>query len=131
MHRSPHGTGARRRGAALVLLGSAACAIAPAQAQVTCDSLSAQIETRIRASGVTGFSLRTLDVAETTPGKVVGSCGQGAKKIVYLKTAEASAATAPGPARATPKSPPRQSDDGILTECKDGTMSVGGTCGRR
>ena len=123
--------GAPLRTVALTLLSGLVSAIAPAQAQVTCDSLSAQIEARIRASGVTAFSLRTLDVAEAATGKVVGSCDKGAKKIVYLQTAANPAAAASGPARPTPRSPPRPSDDGILTECKDGTMSVGGTCGKR
>lgn len=127
----PTALGARHRTAALVLLSGLAGAIAPAQAQVTCESLSAQIDARIRASGVTRFSLRTLDVAEAAPGKVVGSCDKGAKKIVYLQTAADSVAAASGPARPMPKSPPRPSDDGILTECKDGSMSVGGTCGKR
>ncbi len=123
--------GAPLRTAALTLLGGLVGAIAPAQAQVTCESLSAQIEARIRASGVTAFSLRTLDVAETSPGKVVGRCDKGAKMIVYLQTAANPAAAASGPARPMPKGPPRPSDDGILTECKDGTMSVGGSCGKR
>jgi hypothetical protein len=129
--------GARHRIAALMLLGGLAGAIAPAQAQVTCESLSAQIEARIRASGVTSFSLRTLDVGETAPGKVVGSCDKGAKKIVYLQSAASSAAPATSPARAaTPAGPAApaargKAGDDILTECKDGSMSVGGTCGKR
>jgi hypothetical protein len=131
MKHSLHPSGASHPSAALVLLGCVAFTIAPARAQVTCESLSAQIEARIRAAGVTSFSLRTLDLAEAAPGKVVGSCDRGAKKIVYLQTAAGSAAAAAGPTRPAPRTTPRRVDDGILTECKDGSMSVGGDCGRR
>jgi hypothetical protein len=83
----------------------------------TCESIRAEIEAKIRASGVARFTLATVATDAKVTGKVVGSCDLGTRKIVYL------------PAElATPPAAARSSDDAILTECKDGTVSVGGDC---
>jgi hypothetical protein len=74
----------------------------------TCDALRERIETKIRAAGVETFTLAVVDAAASVPGKMVGTCERGAKKIVYV----------------------RDQADAILTECKDGTVSVGGRCGK-
>jgi hypothetical protein len=79
-----------------------------AMATDTCDELRAQIETKIRTAGVEQFALAVVDAAASAPGKVVGTCERGAKKIVYV----------------------RGQGDAILTECKDGSVSVGGRCGK-
>ena len=81
-----------------------------ASAASNCDDLQAQIDAKIRAAGVTSFRLTTVAADATVSGKVVGTCERGSKKIVY----EADA--------------PRRSNDKILTECKDGSVSVGGDC---
>lgn len=106
-----------------------AFAALPAAAQSNCDAIAAQIDSRIRAGGVTSFTLRTVDASQNEPGKVVGQCDKGAKKIVYLQKpgTVASSGTA---ASAAPRPAPRRADDEILTECKDGSMSIGGTCGK-
>jgi hypothetical protein len=53
---------------------------------------------------------------------VVGSCELGSKKIVYQReVGSAPPGAGPAPARS-----PEDAD--ILTECKDGTVSVGGDC---
>ncbi len=85
---------------------------APAGAAETCEAIQARIDAKIRASGVQAFTLRTVDAAAKIEGKVVGSCDLGTKKIVYAQG---------GPA-------PRPGKDAILTECKDGTVSLGGDC---
>ena len=79
----------------------------------TCEALHSQIDAKIKASGVTQFTLLIVNTTDTAPGKVVGTCAQGAKKIVYARTD--SAAAAPATAAATPK--------GMLTECKDGSVT--------
>lgn len=84
----------------------------PAGAAETCEAIQARIDAKIRASGVQAFTLRTVDAAAKVDGKVVGSCDLGTKKIVYAQTS--------APARAVP--------DAILTECKDGSVSMGGDC---
>lgn len=83
-----------------------------ANAASNCDDILAQIDAKIRAAGVTRFTLTTVDVDATVSGKIVGSCERGSKKIVYETETPA----------------PRRGSDGILTECKDGSVSNGGDC---
>jgi hypothetical protein len=88
-----------------------------------CEALRTQIESKIAAAGVARFSVVTLDADAQAPGQVVGSCELGSKKIVYQRE-DASTAAASTPAAA----PSSSNDEAILTECKDGTVSVGGDC---
>jgi len=89
-----------------------------------CEALRAQIESKIAAAGVARFAVLTVDANAQAPGQVVGSCDLGTRKIVYQRdgAAASDAATAP---RAAPAS---AQEEAILTECKDGTVSVGGDC---
>lgn len=91
-----------------------------ASAASNCDDISAEIDAKIRGAGVMRFTLATVTADATVSGKVVGTCERGSRKIVY----EAEA-TSPSPA---PSPALRRSNDGILTECKDGSVSVGGDC---
>lgn len=90
----------------------------------SCDALMPEIEAKIRASGVTQFSLTAVDAADAPAGgRIVGSCDLGTKRIVYE----------PGPSNPTPPAarpaPPRPREEPpILTECKDGTVTLGGDC---
>ena len=89
-----------------------------AHAATGCEQLRSEVEGKIAAGGVTRFSVTVVDAnAPLTSGKVVGSCELGSKKLVYetTPTAAAPAARAPGSER-------------ILTECRDGTVSMGGAC---
>ena len=85
--------------AALLLLTASAAGHAS-----NCDAIRAQVEAKVRASGVTAFSLSIVDSNASVAGKVVGGCDLGTKKIVYLPAAP------------------------ILTECKDGSVSRSGDC---
>ncbi len=89
----------------------------------TCETLRAQIETKIRVAGVTVFTLEVVDASQTAAGRVVGTCDQGAKKIVY-----AQGPSADRPPAVAAKPPATRRTDAILTECKDGSVSVGGDC---
>ena len=95
-----------------------------ARAQDACETLRSEIEAKIRANGVVQFTVAVVDAnTDTTAnGQVVGACAQGARKIVY----ERQDGIAPSAA------PPRRAQDGepVLTECKDGTVTVGGDCRR-
>jgi hypothetical protein len=111
--------------------------IAAAGHAETCEVIKAQIESKIRAGGVASFSLDVVDAAETVDtakGRVVGTCGLGSKKIVYsvgpANPASASAASA-APRPAASPGQAGSKDSAILTECHDGSVSVGGDCKKK
>lgn len=133
-----------------ILALSLGCA-ATASLADNCDELRGQIDAKIKAAGVASYSLVVVDTAASAPGKVVGSCAKGSKKIMYAQSAlpasasasptgsapiaavKAATAAAMGPATPAPlvnkaKPPAKASTDNILTECRDGSTSVGGTC---
>jgi hypothetical protein len=107
----------RRSAVAALLLAAATVAAGTAHAQAaSCESLRAQIDTKVRASGASGYALTIVPADAKVAGKVVGQCELGSRKIVYITTAAASAP--PDAGREAP----------ILTECKDGTVTRGGDC---
>ena len=83
-----------------------------------CDAIRSQIEAKVRASGVAGFTLSTVEADTRVAGRVVGTCDLGTKKIVYL-------AANPSASEQAQSKPPTER---ILTECKDGSVSLGGEC---
>lgn len=85
-----------------------------------CDAIRRQIDAKVRTSGVTNFSLSVVDSNAKVNGKVVGTCDLGTKKVVYTK-ADSSPASRPG---SSPK------EAAIITECRDGTVTRGGDCGK-
>jgi Protein of unknown function (DUF1161) len=108
-----------------------------------CEALRAQIEGKIKAAGVASFTVTVVDTTASAAGKVVGSCDKGAKKIIYVQNPapggampaaapQASTAKAPASAAKAPasmaKAPTQAKRDAILTECKDGSTSIGGSC---
>ncbi len=101
------------------------CFTGAAGAAQSCDELRERIDAKVRASGATHYTVTTLD-ADATVGasaKVVGSCELGTKKIVYTRGEVGAVAAAPAPkVTARPRGEP------LLTECKDGSVSVGGDC---
>lgn len=107
-----------------------------AQAAEDCDMLRQKIEANIASKGVTGFTVTTVDAAADLPGQVVGTCSLGAKKIVYARSGTAAArplaSTRAAPVQAgtpRPGSAKRTTRDAdILTECRDGSVSLGGSC---
>jgi hypothetical protein len=112
-----------------------------------CEDIRGQIEAKIKSAGVASYSVTVVDAAVTAPGKVVGACAKGAKKIMYAQQAKPVAAVTTAPAAtvtarpaatpaqvvpaasaAKPKPAAKPPSDGVLTECKDGSVSVGGDC---
>jgi hypothetical protein len=147
---------------------------APSARADSCEAIRTDIEAKLRASSVVSYALLTVDLADTQPGKVVGSCAMGKKKIVYQAQGATAAqneptpiprpgqgpstggggGTTPAPGQATVVSTqqigsqgtrrgtvitstqipakgtpvPRAPASDYITECKDGSMSVGGEC---
>ncbi len=115
-----------------------------------CEDIRGQIEAKIKSAGVASYSVTVVDAAANAPGKVVGACAKGAKKIMYVQQAKPVAAVTTSPSAATaatsvrpaatpvPAAPPASAakpkprakppSDGVLTECKDGSVSVGSDC---
>jgi len=84
----------------------------------TCEELQQSIEARMRANGVTSFTVTPVDAAASAPGQVVGTCDQGRTKLLYVRGAATSAPAKPGPAASS----------GVITECADGRVLKEGTC---
>jgi len=76
---------------------------------IGCAELSGSIDARMRANGLSNFSLAVVDTAVLSPGKVVGTCDLGARKILYI--------VEPGAA-----------GRGVITECDDGRKVTNGPC---
>ena len=156
-HRRGTGTGARFAMASSGLVALACVLAAPATAQTptapsgdNCEVLRTQIETRIRGAGVVNVTLVVLDNAAVTAGRVLGTCGTGTRKIVQMDTNSTppnpNLVTAPTEAAAVRPAPRpyvrvgaragagagavARDDDDVITECKDGSMSIGGNCKR-
>lgn len=103
--------------AALALAGAAGTA----HAAEDCEALRTRIESKIAAAGVARFTVTVVDANASANGQVVGSCELGTKKVVYLKDAGAALA----PASAPTPAPAQGTDEPMLTECKDGTVTMG------
>lgn len=93
-------------------------AAGPAVAASNCEAIRDQIDAKVRTSGVQRFALAIVEGQAKVTGRVVGTCDMGSRKIVY------STDTAAG-GRAVVARP---RDEPLLTECKDGRVSVGGDC---
>lgn len=106
-----------------------ACVFASAASGASnCDEIMSQIDAKIRASGVSRFTLGTVDADAQVADKVVGTCDFGTKKIVYARGELPVSPPGGGSASDARSAPPRPRSEPILTECKDGSVLVGGDC---
>jgi Protein of unknown function (DUF1161) len=95
---------------------------------VTCEDLRAQVEARIRGAGVAEFTVAVVDAGASAPGKIVGTCDRGGKKLLYTQAAPVAAGTK-ALSEATPVlRRPAKKVEPILTECKDGSVSMNADC---
>ena len=51
----------------------------------SCEELKAEIEAKLKAKGVEGYSLEILPTDQVKDQKIIGSCEGGAKKISYSR----------------------------------------------
>lgn len=128
----------------ICLIPLALACLAPAAWADNCDAIRDGIASRVRAGGLVNASLVVVDAGAVKTGQVVGSCGNGTRRIVLLRgdrpaqaaandpmpaerpvaAAAAAAASATEPAPAASAAP----NDGIPTECKDGSIVIGPDC---
>jgi hypothetical protein len=87
-----------KRLAALLLLGMMSFG-GPAFGIVSCEDVKADIAKKIEANGVKAYTLEVVAKDKDAEGKVVGTCGGGASKIVYTR----GAAKAEKPAEKAPE----------------------------
>ncbi|MBA4422762.1 MAG: hypothetical protein C0390_06615 [Syntrophus sp. (in: bacteria)] len=57
----------------------------PAFAKKSCGELKSEIDAKLQAKGVKGYSLEIVPNENVKDGKVIGSCDGGTKKIVYKR----------------------------------------------
>ncbi len=58
----------------------------PALAEIkSCEELKAEIETKLKAKGVEGYTLEILPKDQVKDQKIIGSCEGGTKKISYSR----------------------------------------------
>lgn len=70
----------------LFIFATAALAISPAfAAGKSCEELKTEIAAKIEANHVEKYTLEIVPADKVEDKKVVGSCEQGAKKIVYTR----------------------------------------------
>jgi hypothetical protein len=93
-----------------------------------CDEIRSRIEARIRASGVVRFTLTAVETGARINGKVVGTCDLGKKKIVYARSEPSGSANGDQAVPGATGSTSPSSEAPILTECRDGSASLGGDC---
>jgi len=102
------------------------CSAASASA-VDCAELRDSVESGMRSRGVTDFAVTIVATDAPAPGQVVGSCEQGAKKLVYTRSPDmkpaGQAAKAPS-AVASAVTPAKA----VITECADGRVIAHGSC---
>ena len=97
-----------------------------------CEPIRLQIEGRFRAGGVANPVLVVLPAGSAGAGRVVGSCGNGSRRIM-LQVAGAAATSATTTTSATTATvaaapAPAAAVDKIPTECKDGSIVIGPRC---
>lgn len=96
----------------LIALFIALLAASASSHALSCDELKAEIDQKIRAGGIASFTLTIVDAASSEPGRVVGTCGNGRSKILYVAAAGSTGAGASSPSTARRPA--------VLTECKAG-----------
>lgn len=50
-----------------------------------CEELKAEIDAKLKAKGVTNYTLEIVPNDQVQDQKVVGSCDGGTKKIIYIR----------------------------------------------
>ncbi len=68
-----------------LVLGTVFCGTSAFGEIKACEELKAEIEAKLKAKGVAGYTLEILPADQVKDQKIVGSCEGGAKKIYYSR----------------------------------------------
>lgn len=69
----------------LLMLTALLLVASPALAVKSCADLKSEIQAKLDAKGVKGYTLEIVAKGDVKDAKVVGSCEGGAKKIIYKR----------------------------------------------
>jgi Protein of unknown function (DUF1161) len=121
--------------------------VSPVRAD-SCEAIQASIRAKIEAKNagtrLSTFSLKAIDKDEPSSGRIVGSCDNGAKRILYTANGLATAGVGMGAGEvvaakvdsavqsdmAAPLRVKKPKTGAVLTECRDGSTPVKGECGQ-
>lgn len=110
---------------AVVLALLLACSSATA---TPCEELRLQIESKIKSAGVSQFTVTSVEASASAPGTVVGTCDRGIRKLMYVRPTLAIGGSKLESEPTRTAIPAKRSSDGIVTECKDGSVTTSGNC---
>lgn len=70
-----------------ILALAAVAVLFPVFAHASCSAVKAQIDSKLQAKHISHYTLEVVpaDKADSSGGKVVGSCDSGSKKIIYTR----------------------------------------------
>jgi hypothetical protein len=91
---------------------------------VSCEDLRAEVESKIRNAGVAQFTVSIVEASASAPGRIVGTCDHGSRKLLYTQAKVLAVLAEPS---ATPARPARKVEP-VLTECKDGSVPMNSDC---
>ena len=94
---------------------------------ISCEDLRAEVESKVRGANVAQFTVSIVEASASEPGKVVGNCDRGSKKLLYTQSNSAAGTKTPADPSPAPVRPARKVEP-ILTECKDGSVSMNSDC---
>lgn len=100
---------------------AAACLCSGGAHAIGCEELRTSILQKLARAGAPKATIAIVDASQPGPGRVIGSCDTGTKKLLH--TTEASGTPA------APRKMPRK-DDEVLVECFDGQRYTDGPCRR-
>ena len=76
------------------------------------------------------FTVAIIDTAASAPGKIVGTCDRGSKKLVYTQAPPAPTGTNGQTAASSTTGRPAGKVEPIITECKDGSVLMNSDCNK-
>jgi hypothetical protein len=68
-----------------VVLGTVFCCTSAFAAVKSCDELKTEIEAKLQAKGIQGYTLEILPQDQVKDQKIIGSCEGGSKKIAFSR----------------------------------------------